>query len=814
MKKHDYINAMDSIKLSEDKKKTLKQRIIERFHNLHTKQKKPLRAVLAISLTLFMVAGIIFIPISLSKKPVDINPAESNLCVDNNSSQNDTSEVTNNEPTVNNNGIPDWYEPGKLVIKTISKNSLGLLSAKPNTKKINLVTQASEKQLTTISQSTDITLPEGMEFSGSLNATLLEVTVSSGEHAGCKNVFYNTETNETICLTHLFKNVIKKSGVNYDTYSLIKYNSDLTKAIYDTQIYGNSGEFVLFDIVNNTIREIPTPDNCVMSIFVTPDYKYAFYHATSPKPFCDDVFQVDLNTFKTSCISKVNEEQYYMSMGDWLYQTANGNILYFRLRSETDRIAVGSNARWVIYNANKQTAYLLNGDIIRFANNDHIVAVKTSEGVKFFDTDTGEEINGTEEIQNYEGYYVDVKDKTKTPSTSLGTITLVPYLDETKDIITIAEDVSCYLIEDDYIYTYLDDADCVNIYSLVNLESFTVKINENFVNAVKSQKKNYKVNIYFTINHSKTQALLYYMTSKKDTFDEQIPTIQLIDETFPEATCLNDLHDMIYEYSSYKLGSAHDGYVEGEKDDTSCEMYKGEGFNCLIVYEESGYTLGLVEDYRDNTFTMYRMGEQTDSTVEFYIYGGFDICIYQDSKFSSKYCRVKLNSSATSEKTLETFNFLTVEQAFVDFAEFYEGDNLDYDKIFNYANSTENILKHIDVAYIYNIKNHPGDGYDIINMDLFKELLQVSFDQDLKEYSRDQRVSIFGAMLNDQKSAVYKIECQVKTKKDNYGSTFLYFAIGKLNNGKKYVNYNCRFAYIDDATYNRLCEICNQLYNR
>jgi hypothetical protein len=49
--------------------------------------------------------------------------------------------------------------------------------------------------------------------------------------------------------------------------------------------------------------------------------------------------------------------------------------------------------------------------------------------------------------------------------------------------------------------------------------------------------------------------------------------------------------------------------------------------------------------------------------------------------------RKKLDTSATSDKTLQRYNFLTTEAAFLDFADFYTGEKLDENKVFNYVYS-------------------------------------------------------------------------------------------------------------------------------
>ncbi|PKM63036.1 MAG: hypothetical protein CVU97_02445 [Firmicutes bacterium HGW-Firmicutes-21] len=814
MRKDDYIKAISETRLSDEQVKTLWQKILFGKTNLKGKQNKPLLTACALLLAVVLVTGAITIPLVALRKgdfPINISTEISNTVSEseNESSNNSNTDIT--DPIIRN--VPDWYEPGMLTVNTIRSNRMGYLSSTENNSIGGLVTPYNDNN--EIVQSEEIILPVGMEFQGSATDNYLKVTVKSGEHAGCQDVYYNIETGEIVCFSHLFKNAMLAAGLNYDVYGLCKFNSDMTKAIFDTQIYGNSIEFVLFNIKNNTIREIPTPDGCVMSILVTPDYKYGYYSSPSYEALGDDVFQVDLTSFETKCISKINNTSYIAYMGGWLNISSKGNLIYFNVLNEDGDHGTGSDARCFIYSVDKQTAVLAMGEIIRFANDDSLVAINSTGGVKIIDTITGEEINTYDRLDISEQYNVDIESKTKLYSKSLYNLTLRPYLDTTKDSIIIEQGVSYYLTRDDYVYTYKDDTDYVSIFSMKSFESFTITINDNFINAIKNIQAGYRADCYLTINNNLTRIILFYYVSiiEKSNYEESIPFV--ICETFPETNSMEDMHYLIYQYSAYKIGSLYSDYIEGKTDARSCIMYKGNGFNCLVVYNDGGMTLAMVEDYRDNTFTLYRIGFNSFySSSDLCLNGLFDVMTYNESKPNYTKYRRALSPNASSKKTLELFDFLSVEQAFIDFAEFYKGNTLDYDKIFEYVYSPEYVLKHLHIGYVTDVKKQSNVGYDIINVNLFEELIRLAFNQDLKTFTTSQKIKLFndsGSMHYDY--ANFRIICRSHSDKRASSYPFVYyFAVGVSSEGKKYINHSGRYAYIDDETYDRFCKICKELW--
>ncbi|HAN21877.1 MAG TPA: hypothetical protein DCP51_09460 [Clostridiales bacterium] len=630
---------------------------------------------------------------------------------------------------------------------------------------------------------------------------MLRVNVTSGEYAGKQDVIYNIETGETICFSDLFKTAMTASGLSFNVYSLRNYNSELKKAIFDTQIYGNSGEFQLFDIENNSIREIPIPDGQVMGLLVSYDFKYCYYHGSSADVIGDYIYQVDLTTFETKRISEINRVQHYMGMGDSLKKLANGKTVYVKVANENDEFASGADARWFIYNIENQTSYVLKGDIIRFTDSETIVIVESTDGIKYFDVASGNEFNITDMMNDGDEYRVDIQYKQISSQRSCQIISLKPYLDDSKEDIVVSDNVNVYHIDGDYLYTYTNDTDYVNVFCLKNFESFNIKLSENFINTINNDKKSKNLYFYFTINESKTRLLLFYEASEL-TNDSDLPILFYLGENFSQADCLEDFLSQINKYD--------DSYPK------NCTMYKGDGFNSLIISD--GWTFAVVEDYRDKTFTLYSIGiNEVMSYADHYIYGELDICTYNDTKPNYERYRRKLDSNATNENTLMLFDFISTKSAFIDYADFYNGDKLNNDKIFKYANSPDNILKHIKVGYVTDLKNQKDDGviigYDILDNDVFGELLDIANNQTFLYFSQNQKFKLFKDHPSFSETSYYNICCSFYIESHDKYTSYYYFDVGISTEGKKYVKHNGKYAYIDDVTFNKLCDLCDQMWH-
>ncbi|HAN21876.1 MAG: hypothetical protein A2Y15_06280 [Clostridiales bacterium GWF2_36_10] len=117
MKKDDYLNALNNITLSDDQKKMIKVKIANRGQLGFRKQGKPFKAAITAVLVLIMLAGMIFIPLAMLKiNPQDISQdLASSTNEGNNNSQDKSTELFNRN-------VPEWYEPGELIVNTIKKN--------------------------------------------------------------------------------------------------------------------------------------------------------------------------------------------------------------------------------------------------------------------------------------------------------------------------------------------------------------------------------------------------------------------------------------------------------------------------------------------------------------------------------------------------------------------------------------------------------------------------------------------------------------------------------------------------------------------
>jgi hypothetical protein len=289
-----------------------------------------------------------------------------------------------------------------------------------------------------------------------------------------------------------------------------------------------------------------------------------------------------------------------------------------------------------------------------------------------------------------------------------------------------------------------------------------------------------------------------------DDIEKSCRNIEVINKAFLKADCLEDLYDIIRNHSTLKVAKV---------DPRSCVMYKGDGFNTLIFFSGSGWTEALVEDYRDRTFTLYQMAQNNIfSYNRFFLNGLFDICGYGKTAPDYDNYRKKLDESATSEKTLKLFDFLSTENAFLDFAEFYSGSKLDSDKVFRYVYSAENVIRNLNTGYVFDLNVQRNVGYDILNVGLFKELLKVCCNQDFQS-GKENYPKLSHTKTRIADNSVYTINCNTFIEKDDRYENYFELEIGVSDDGKKYLLYMDRYAYLDDVSYNKICEICNTLWH-
>lgn len=271
---------------------------------------------------------------------------------------------------------------------------------------------------------------------------------------------------------------------------------------------------------------------------------------------------------------------------------------------------------------------------------------------------------------------------------------------------------------------------------------------------------------------------------------------------------LEGLYDIIRSYSTTEVA---------KNDKRSCVMYKGNGFNALVVFENGGTAIAIVEDYRNKTYTMYSFysyGHLASPSHAYYsLNGPFLVGDYLTWPNSNADFRKKLDTSATSDKTLQRYNFLTTEAAFLDFADFYTGEKLDENKVFNYVYSPDHIMKNLRMAYVFDYSKQTNVGYDVLDNGLLKELLQFSFNQDLKA---EKELGLAPSYSRGYPSpyTAYEISFDTYIDKNDAYAQYFDFEVGVFDDGTKFIRYLNRYAYLDNASYDKVCKICDTLWHK
>lgn len=806
MKKDDYLKAVENINFTDEQKKLLKNKISNRTHSVPICQKKPFRSVVATVLSLILLTGAIFLPLALLRSQRENIPDDeitSNpVATIDDTSGSENSESNNDNSDSQISGIPDWYEPGELSVHTMRSSCTELF-----TQEYGCIVESAPVVLNNgitadENSTTDIILPDGVNFNTCLYATLLDVDVTSGEHANCRDVYYDSVSGKITCLSCMIEDAIAASGINYQYPGVMKCNADLTKVVFMAQIPGESVTYLLYDVASNSFQELPILSNSVMDFIITPDFRYLFYTDTKTDAYiCAwDAFCLDLTSLDTERlrISEINGTSYCTDMN--IYITPSGKIAYFQLRDDNGNLNDGTDARWMIYHTETKKTTLLEGEILRFADHDSMVAVDTVNGVVIIDTATGEAITDTARLELYEKYNVEITASSTSNYAKTYTLEWKHFVGDINTTEKVSMTVNSYLIDGEYLYTYIDGNSYVSINSLLNGESFQIEVSDNFIKTIKNQKTANDVSFHLSIDSTRTHCLLYYAAHKKVVETETYEILYLPDK-FIASNSLAEMSNFI------------EGYYNLNKD--RCTMYKGDGFNSLVICSNSSFTLALVEDYRNSTFTLYELGLNClYADNRNFIYGEFDVSSFNETKPNYEKFRKVLDSSATSDKTLSLFNYITVSDAYIDYADFYNGEVLDLTKIYAYINSRENILKYLTDGFVTNVKVQSDVGYGILNKELFGELLDIASEQEFQDFTLSQIGKYFlvnGGATNN--TADYTIRCTTYITFNASYESYYYFSVGISTEGKKYVEHNGHFAYIDDVAYSRLCEICDELWN-
>lgn len=812
MRENDYIRAIGEIKLTEEQTFRVRQGIVSRFETGGMLKRIPLRAICAGGLVIAILSGIIFASPLIFKKddsgqPGDNTTDKGSETVDTTSK--DSSDTTDNPGTIipDDYTVPEWYEPGELILKTISKKTISPVSAPAGGLKVKYLSADTAKIETSRSESTEIELPAGFEVSGSHNATLLEVTAESGEHKDCAGLFYDTETGETICLTHTLKKILQESSNKYRLFELRFYKPDLSAAIFF--LYGNIREdykCVLLDVEKNTVRYLPVDFLDVTTTGVSPDFRYFYFCSSEYSTTPWNLYSIDLTSPDINKVKIYRKDGNPYSLALKGYYSPKGKLLYTVVLDENGTDINGLNVQWLIFNTETQTSFVFRGNVLRFADDEQIVVAETSGGIKLYDTSTGEEIGDIGRLEFYEQYKVDITSKSLITGGIAYTVNLVPYLDSTKESISVAEKVSGYLVEDEYLYTYTDGDEYILVFSLNTFQSFRLKINENFLNEINTARQSYAIDYRLDINTSKTRILLYYYTKEKN--QVRVDYSRIIWDEFKDADCLDDLYEII------KAGYDDNSGTYATK--LHAQMYKGNGFNSLVMYKFP-YAFAIVEDYRDRTFTMYDLGVSYAGGKS-YILGMFDVSrmpemgkgVYPQAQYD-KY-RKKLNPDANSDKTLKKFDYIEVKNAVIDYAEFYNGDKLDLDKAWNYFNSPDYIIKYISDGSIKDKKNQKESQFGSGKSQLLRSLLEIASAQDLKVFPEFERNKLFSDSDMSSSTADYSITCSTYARLFIEPSMYYVFTVGVSTDGRKYLKHNGKYAFIDDQTYDQVIQICAKMY--
>ena len=607
-----------------------------------------------------------------------------------------------------NLSIPEWYKPGRLnVLALLQKTKSTGVSTGIKTDLIQPLgvhlTAASSVPLVEV-QDTALTPPEGYKYCGSAlvgDRFIGLYTANQAEaHFECSSAYYDIEQKTIICFSHQAKQMLSAAGVltkdsvvnnlmenpvNGNCLVRITDNAKKTSYIYACNADGSVEKLDLPFGFSSSFSIAVNSDHSYGALALTRENNAAYYRVWIIG------FSGEKITMKE--INKINGIDY--QTGEDLRFTPNDRYLIYNIPTDNGKLYhFNAREQWFVYDTQTGTSVRGSGKFLRYIQEGSAAILETTSGGKVVDLSSGENLTKSADLQDWEKMQVVEMPVRSASHGDLREITLENVFDSKQERITVRKQVSVYLEKDGYIYSYLHREKNVECYSIQTGEKFTVPVSKKILDEVASYGEKYRFYYSLSLNKDGTKVFLSYYAEEKQPEPATESVSENIVLAFRDANSLSDMESYIRKnfkaalsqssQSSNSLSSSFSSSTSSTEDEISSELagigvvraeaqlVLGDGYSAVILRDSYRIYKVVVEDYRDDSFTMYQYDYSLD---------GF-FTVYDDASLPAgiKF-RKPLSAGANQQTTKKLYGDLPLAETMYDYAELYTNGKLDGNKV-------------------------------------------------------------------------------------------------------------------------------------
>lgn len=826
-----------------------------------SKKRKIIMSLMLFALCNIIAISILFgtnlrykIPSMDIKKDLTISISEENKSTDNiiksDSNYSDGSNKTESEIIKSSDikisrdpNIPEWYNPGKLTIMTLLKNSSGpnISSRTNNEKSSQLVLPAikpkaagleyarnlpeikmmnSIQKLTNIDNgnNNNIILPDNsiINTNASCDADFISLA-SSVEYPGGIGIYYDIKNKRTICFSYKSKDAVIKAGLlpTGGYIQIIHENPASGNCVIEIRTADHKLiDFYFYNIYDNRFFKFPININQVPYLAYSPAKNY--YAAAIGHPdLANEIILIDVSDGAPKKVSISNNDKVKFTASMQVEFSNTGNYLIYGVCDDNGQLYDENLVtNLAIYNIKEKTTIRIKGNFVRFLNDDHDILLENQGVGQVFDCNTGEDMTGKIKMMNWQKFKVCLLSEGNSYKGFTQSARLVPLfagLTESTPIKT----VSAIYNVDEYIYFYMAGDNFITCYSIDNGKRFTASIDEKFLEEIKSiDQTQTRIIYHIDMSIDRTKLLLMYTTDKVDV--SNYPDTEFSDERlgilFKEVSCLAELKSYVDSGKDLPIGTRYNPSDNPYKNMEKFYIVKGNGYSSLVMIADRGFAFVAVEDYRDGTFTLYSAFNMLPWDMYPEIYNGS----FENTTIGIKPYRKQLNAIANQETTIQTFSYIKNLDPYYDYASFYTNGSLDKTKITIWL-CRETLAFESEGAYISDCVIVDGASYgkDIYDRDtlakLMRKILTIN-NYITPSFNYDTQFPNIGNPKIGNGCLAYNISLSMKSDFTGRYNSVFGFNIGTNKDGKYFIWTPGGYAFLDISTYNEFVELCRTMY--
>ena len=713
--------------------------------------------------------------------------------------------------------IPAWYAPGELTARslTYADGQLRLTAAaEPPSPAPLIVRSGAAASSRKLADNREIAIPSDARVIDCYNASLLQLDPQSVEgHAGCSGLFYDTEAGTLVCLSEILKEKLGGSLPGNSSLSITAYNGEYNRCLFHIQgDGGRSRQDYSYDLSADRLIQLPAvvgETDTVAALFpvYSPDLRTmaAVDAKDTNRPAALYLVRIGEDTAQAEQIAVYADE--YVEPYKHLLFSPDSRYLVYALPDRESYPLVGSTAgEWIMRNLSTGSEWRGKGKILRFTADNAAVIVRTETAVKVLDIVSGKDITETAVLQEWEKWELLAVDNGNNFTGSRFRLTLNLLFGS--DTCVLKEDVGAYCFSDGYLYTYSQGDYAAECLSIITGESFQVPVDPSYVQQTTGLPENVLVHHQLYLSNDGTRLLLRYSTSARDPNAELSQYAQ--DYNLPDLGRLFDTYGSLAEMEAYfrrgmnppDLSAAGTGPVPSGMPAAGTSTipfvqqpqyfyFEGDGYACVVHHTSQPEQLLLfVDDYRDNTFSIYTSYARHTS--------------YWPIRDKTGPLRKALPADVKRAGSIPLYTSFPAYEDPIDLAAYYTGGKFNEEKMHKRELDFDLILARASNATISNyLQPEPGGwyiGYDIFDISPLEEALQIAASQPTIGW-----VTLQAERESKGCTLEYKIMI-------SGNGEILEFTVGRLADGRGMLVYNSCYRTLDDHEYQRIMEICDALY--